>query len=115
VQGQAISPPSRSRGEDTGIDHSTHALPKIFGNTGHITLNHISSSHTIRSQDVADSFRFLTSHQRNVCRATWIMFNAFHHMGPWSLSGKINDPNSSLMATATVSHGDVTRMISTTF
>jgi hypothetical protein len=114
VQGQAISSPSGPGSENTRINGTSHALPKILRNTRHITLNNVASSHTFRGQNVAQLLGFLAAHKRDMGTSPRVVFNAFYQMRPGSSSCKVDNSNAAFVTTTTVPNGDPTRVVSTT-
>ena len=115
MQRQTVSSPSGSGCQHTRIHGSTHTLPEILWNPGHIALNDITGPYAICRQNVTQSIGLLAADQSNMSTASRVMFDPFHHMWPGSNSGKVDSPDTALVATTTVPNGYSTGVIATTF
>lgn len=114
MEGQAVPPPGRSRGKHTRIHDSTHALPQVLRDTGHVALDHIAGSHPIRGQDVAQFSGLLVPHEGDVGASVGIVLDPLHDVRTGIFALEVNDTDPPLGTTAAMPDGDPATAVSTT-
>lgn len=106
VEGQAVPSPGGSGSKNTGIDDSAHALPQVLRDTGHVALDDITGSHTIRGQDVAQFAGLLAPHEGDVGGPAGVVLDPLDDMRAGRFALKVDDTDSPLVTTAAMPDGD---------
>lgn len=115
VHGQAISSPSRFRGQDTRIDNTAHAVEQVLGNASPVALHHISGTHALGRHDVGLVARRLLVQQGDMSASARIIFDTLDSVRARFKSVEVDGTNSSLVATSAMPDRDATSVVPATF
>lgn len=112
MHGQTVAAMRRLGGQDTRIDDTTHAVEQVLGDAGPVAVDDIASPHAVGGDDVALLASGLVREQGDMRGTTRVVLDPLDGVRSRRPPVKVHGPDAPLVSATTVSHGDPTRVVS---